>query len=77
MTRSIRPNRRCSSGRKCRPGPTRRSPAPPAVSPGPEIVKPGAAVTYTLTVKNNGPGNSSGYTVTDTVPAPLTNVKTS
>ncbi|MFJ2782038.1 MULTISPECIES: hypothetical protein [unclassified Kitasatospora] len=47
------------------------------MSPGPEIVKPGAAVTYTLTVKNNGPGNSSGYTVTDTVPTPLTNVKTS
>ncbi|MFE7563704.1 DUF6923 family protein [Kitasatospora sp. NPDC057500] len=47
------------------------------VKSGPDLVKPGSPVTYTLKVKNNGPGNSSGYTVTDTVPAPLTNVKTS
>ncbi|MFE7426093.1 DUF6923 family protein, partial [Streptomyces sp. NPDC057545] len=47
------------------------------VKKGPETFKPGSPVTYTLTVKNNGPGNSSGYTVTDVVPAPLTNVKTS
>ncbi|MER7705363.1 hypothetical protein ABTX81_21040 [Kitasatospora sp. NPDC097605] len=47
------------------------------VKSGPDMVKPGTTVTYTLKVKNNGPGNSSGYTVTDTVPAPLTNVKTS
>ncbi|MEU3219794.1 hypothetical protein [Streptomyces sp. NPDC006971] len=43
---------------------------------GPETLKPGTAVTYTLKVKNNGPGNASGYTVSDSVPAPLTNVKT-
>ncbi|MFF7458181.1 DUF6923 family protein [Kitasatospora sp. NPDC008115] len=47
------------------------------VKSGPDLVKPGTPVTYTLKVRNNGPGNSSGYTVTDTVPAPLTNVKTS
>ncbi|MBD0676505.1 hypothetical protein BU198_38870 [Streptomyces sp. CBMA156] len=47
------------------------------VKSGPDLVKPGSAVTYTLKLRNNGPGNSSGYTVTDTVPAPLTNVKTS
>ncbi|MFI9627123.1 DUF6923 family protein [Streptomyces sp. NPDC052042] len=47
------------------------------VKKGPETFKPGTPVTYTLTVKNNGPGNSSGYTVTDVVPAPLTNVKSS
>ncbi|WP_338484898.1 hypothetical protein VM636_15725 [Streptomyces sp. SCSIO 75703] len=46
------------------------------VKTGPEQFKPGSTVTYTLKVKNNGPGNSSGYTVTDTVPAPLTNVRT-
>ncbi|GAA1392337.1 hypothetical protein GCM10009639_23730 [Kitasatospora putterlickiae] len=47
------------------------------VKSGPDLVKPGSPVTYTLKVRNNGAGNSSGYTVTDTVPAPLTNVKTS
>ncbi|MEZ7002058.1 hypothetical protein [Streptomyces sp. AD55] len=46
------------------------------VKTGPEQFKPGSTVTYTLKVRNNGPGNSSGYTVTDTVPAPLTNVRT-
>lgn len=40
---------------------------------GPQAVVPGGTVSYTLTVKNNGPGNSSGYTVSDTIPAPLTN----
>ncbi|WP_445402506.1 DUF7507 domain-containing protein [Streptomyces sp. LE64] len=44
------------------------------VKTGPGAVEPGSPVTYTLKVKNNGPGNSSGYTVTDTVPAPLTDV---
>ncbi|MEV6120737.1 DUF11 domain-containing protein, partial [Streptomyces sp. NPDC052077] len=46
------------------------------VKSGPSRFKPGSPVTYTLTVKNNGPGDSSGYTVTDTLPAPLTNVRT-
>lgn len=31
---------------------------------------------YDLTVTNHGPGQSSGYVVTDSVPAPLTNVTT-
>ncbi|MFI6286771.1 DUF6923 family protein [Streptomyces sp. NPDC051018] len=47
------------------------------VKDAPEFIKPGSPVTYTLKVKNNGPGNSSGYTVKDTVPAPLTNVASS
>lgn len=41
---------------------------------GPTPLLPGAQATYTLTVTNNGPGNASGYVVTDTVPAPLVNV---
>ena len=41
---------------------------------GPQALVPGATVTYQLTVTNNGPGNSSGFVVDDTVPAPLTNV---
>ncbi|WP_106816292.1 DUF7507 domain-containing protein [Microbacterium timonense] len=44
------------------------------VKDGPEAVVPGSTVTYTLTVTNNGPGNSSGFVVNDAVPAPLTNV---
>ncbi|MGW4033304.1 DUF7507 domain-containing protein [Streptomyces sp. NPDC004838] len=47
------------------------------VKNAPGSIKPGSPVTYTLTVKNNGPGNSSGYTVKDTVPAPLTDVASS
>ncbi|RLV56181.1 DUF11 domain-containing protein [Aeromicrobium phragmitis] len=46
------------------------------VKEGPEAVIPGGTVTYTLTVTNNGPGNSSGFVVDDVVPAPLTNVAT-
>ena len=44
------------------------------VKTGPQSLVPGATVTYHLTATNNGPGNSSGFTVDDTVPAPLTNV---
>lgn len=44
---------------------------------GPAILNRGGTVSYTLTVTNNGPGNSSGFTVSDTVPAPLTGVTTS
>lgn len=40
------------------------------------IVSAGGTVTYTLTVTNNGPGNSSGFVVNDTLPAELTNVAT-
>jgi uncharacterized repeat protein (TIGR01451 family) len=39
-------------------------------------VPDGGQITYTLTVSNNGPGNSSGYTVSDTLPAGLSNPKT-
>jgi uncharacterized repeat protein (TIGR01451 family) len=41
---------------------------------GPAALIPGGTVTYTLTVTNNGPGNSTGFVVNDTVPAPLTNI---
>jgi uncharacterized repeat protein (TIGR01451 family) len=40
----------------------------------PAVLAPGGTVTYTLTVRNNGAGNSSGYVVNDTLPAPLTGV---
>lgn len=42
---------------------------------GPEALIPGGTVTYTLTVTNHGPGNSSGFVVDDSVPAPLTDVR--
>ena len=42
------------------------------VKTGPAVYTPGAAITYTLTVTNNGPGVSSGYQVTDTLPAGIT-----
>jgi uncharacterized repeat protein (TIGR01451 family) len=37
----------------------------------------GGRITYTLTVTNNGPGNSSGYFVRDVLPAGLVNATTS
>jgi uncharacterized repeat protein (TIGR01451 family) len=37
----------------------------------------GGRITYTLTVTNNGPGNSSGYFVRDALPAALSNATTS
>ncbi|MBT2545496.1 DUF11 domain-containing protein [Streptomyces sp. ISL-44] len=40
----------------------------------PSSYRPGQTITYTLTVTNNGPNPSSGYTVTDAFPAGLTNV---
>lgn len=46
------------------------------VKTGPQAVVPGSTVTYTLTITNNGGGNSSGFVVDDIVPAPLTNVVT-
>ena len=41
------------------------------------MVDPVGAITYTLTVTNNGPGKSSGYALTDTLPAGVTNAATS
>jgi len=42
---------------------------------GPAALVPGATVTYTLKVENNGPSDSSGYIVSDKLPAPLTNAR--
>jgi uncharacterized repeat protein (TIGR01451 family) len=43
---------------------------------GPVALTPGGQVTYSLTVTNAGPGQSSGHTISDVVPAPLSNVAT-
>ncbi|MET8957225.1 DUF11 domain-containing protein [Streptomyces sp. NPDC004533] len=43
----------------------------------PAAYTPGQKVTYTITVKNNGPNQSSGYALTDTIPAGLTSPATS
>jgi uncharacterized repeat protein (TIGR01451 family) len=45
-------------------------------SASPSMVDPGGAITYTLTVTNNGPGKSSGYALTDTLPVGVTNAAT-
>ncbi len=45
-------------------------------SGSPSMVDPGGAITYTLTVTNNGPGKSSGYALSDTLPAGVTNAAT-
>ncbi|WP_245783337.1 MULTISPECIES: DUF11 domain-containing protein [Amycolatopsis] len=47
------------------------------VKAGPATAGVGEPVTYTLIVSNNGPGDSTGYTVTDQLPAGLTGVTTS
>ncbi|MFI6283239.1 hypothetical protein ACIBCM_00550 [Streptomyces sp. NPDC051018] len=44
---------------------------------GPASVAPGGTVSYQLTVTNNGPDDSTGFTVTDTIPAGLTGASTS
>ncbi len=38
---------------------------------GPAYASPGGTVTYTITVSNEGPGDSSGWTVSDTLPSGL------
>ncbi|MEP6994273.1 MAG: DUF11 domain-containing protein [Acidobacteriota bacterium] len=45
------------------------------VKSGPTAVDPGAVVTYTIVVTNNGPSDVNGLTLTDVVPAELTNVQ--
>lgn len=39
---------------------------------GPASVTPGGTATWALTVTNKGPGNASGFSVTDTLPAGVT-----
>jgi uncharacterized repeat protein (TIGR01451 family) len=41
---------------------------------GPATVDPSGRITWTLNVTNNGPGASAGSTVTDTIPAGVTDV---
>ena len=43
------------------------------VESAPTTASPGALVTWTLSVTNTGPGNSSGFVVDDPVPAGVTN----
>ncbi|MER8231232.1 hypothetical protein [Streptomyces sp. NPDC094049] len=43
---------------------------------GPVSVSEGGTVSYTIKVTNNGPNPSSGWTLTDTIPAGLTNAAT-
>ena len=47
------------------------------VKTGPATVGPGGTITWTLTVTNHGPGASSGFGVSDSVPAGVTDVASS
>ncbi|MGM1016993.1 MAG: DUF6923 family protein [Actinomycetota bacterium] len=47
------------------------------VKTGPTTYAPGDAIDYTLTVTNNGPGNSSGFVVKDTLPTSVVGPSTS
>jgi uncharacterized repeat protein (TIGR01451 family) len=47
------------------------------VKTGPATAAPGGAISWTLTVTNNGPGTSSGFAVSDDVPGGVTNVTSS
>jgi uncharacterized repeat protein (TIGR01451 family) len=44
---------------------------------GPAVVAPGSEVSWALTATNNGPGNSSGFSISDQVPSGYTNPTTS
>lgn len=44
---------------------------------GPATVSPGGKIDYTITVTNNGPSPSTGWTLTDTIPAQIQNATTS
>ena len=46
-------------------------------SASPVMVDPGGRITYSLTVTNNGPGDSSGFALTDPLPAGVTGASTS
>ena len=47
------------------------------VKTGPTSVAPGGTITWQITVTNNGPADSSGFTVSDAVPAAVTGVASS
>lgn len=47
------------------------------VKSGPATVSPGGKIDYTITVTNNGPSPSTGWTLTDTIPAQIQNATTS
>lgn len=44
---------------------------------GPATVKPGGKITYNIVITNNGPSGSTGWTLTDTIPAGVTGAATS
>ena len=67
------PSSTTNDGAACTALPTDLS----VVKSGPATVAPNGTVTWTLAVTNNGPGGSSGFAVSDDVPAGVTNVATS
>ncbi|WP_405644238.1 hypothetical protein [Streptomyces uncialis] len=46
------------------------------VKTGPASVAPGGGITYTIVITNNGPDDSTGWTLTDTIPAGITGAST-
>ena len=51
----------------------------PPISTSKRVLRPipvllGSNVTYKIEVENDGPGNATGVTITDTLPASLTNI---
>ncbi|MFI5617234.1 DUF6923 family protein [Streptomyces sp. NPDC051567] len=47
------------------------------VKTGPATVAPGGEITYSIEITNNGPQDSTGWTLTDTIPAGVTGAATS